>query len=1136
MEYAYRHRNEYQAVLWVLADTRESLVSGYIALATLLNLPQKNEQDQDMIIKEVKNWLQTHGTFLLILDNADELALVREFLPPTFGGHLLLTTRAQAVGRLAHRVEVETMQQNVGALFLLRRACLIGPEAILTDADPADIAQAREITNELGGLPLALDQAGAYIERSQCSLLDYRQRYQMRRSLLLQQRGDLVEDHPEPVATTWSLSFERAEEQCPASGDLLRVCAFLAADAIPEEIITQGAVHLGERLQPMEADPFLLDEAISALAAYSLLRRERTTKMLSVHRLVQAVLRDTMDEQTQQQWAERDVLAVNVVFPEVEFETWSQCERYLPHAQTLTDLVEQRKLMLLEAASLLDRVGMYLYDRGRYGEAEPVFMRVLEIREQRLGKEHLETGNILHHLAILYQEQGKYAEAEELYQRALAICEQELGERHPETAISLVAIAQFYMRQRRYAETMSLLRRALTVFEQELGLSHPHTATCLHDLAHLYQAHWNYARAEELYRRALVICEQELGERHPETATILNNLATLYQEQGKYAEAEELYRRALAICEQELGERHPETAAMLSSLAILYQEQGKYAEAEELYRRALVICEQELGERHPETAAMLQELASLYQSQGKHEKAEPLYRRAFSVLRRTLGLEHPHTQECWKQYVSLLQAMGRDKEAQVLWEEGRLPEEPTGYRLEDYRQVYQSHRLSLLNLRGNGLDHPDPVAATWSLSFDRVRQKSPVAVEVLYLCVYLEADAIPLAIMIEGIEPITADLFALEQAIEVLRAYSLVKHDPATRTLSVHRPVQAVIREGMSAYEQREWMQRAIRRVHATFPDPRQISQWNACERWLSHVLICALWIEQAGLLLPEAADLLCQAGCYLSERARYAEAEPLYRRALMIWEKHSGPDHAQVAHSLKGLANLYFEQGKYAEAESLYRRALSIWEKQSGPDHPDVAYPLNNLANLYCVQGKYARIEPLYRRALSIWEKQLGPDHAQVAYPLNGLANLYSKQGKYAEAKSLYRRALSIWEKQLGPDHPQVACPLCNLANLYRKQGKYAEAEPLYRQALKIREEQLGPNHPEVAYPLNGLAGLYRKQGKDAEAEPLYRRALEIREEQLGPDHSLSKAVRENLVSLLRKREKKRPWYWLSRLWSDEE
>jgi tetratricopeptide (TPR) repeat protein len=119
LEYAYRYARDYQAVLWTLADTRESLISGYTTLAELLDLPQKSEQDLTIIIKAVKTWLQTHGSWLLILDNADELTLVREFLPPTFAGHILLTTRAQAMGRLAQRLEVETMEPDIGALFLL---------------------------------------------------------------------------------------------------------------------------------------------------------------------------------------------------------------------------------------------------------------------------------------------------------------------------------------------------------------------------------------------------------------------------------------------------------------------------------------------------------------------------------------------------------------------------------------------------------------------------------------------------------------------------------------------------------------------------------------------------------------------------------------------------------------------------------------------------------------------------------------------------------------------------------------------------------------------------------------------------------------------------------------------------------
>ena len=108
---------------------------------------------------------------------------------------------------------------------------------------------ALQISEELGGLPLALDQAGAYIEETSCSLSDYLSLYRTRRAEVLKERGGLTGDHPDSVATTWSLSFQRVEEKNAAAADLLRLCAFLAPDAIPEEIITAGAEHLGPLLQ-----------------------------------------------------------------------------------------------------------------------------------------------------------------------------------------------------------------------------------------------------------------------------------------------------------------------------------------------------------------------------------------------------------------------------------------------------------------------------------------------------------------------------------------------------------------------------------------------------------------------------------------------------------------------------------------------------------------------------------------------------------------------------------------------------------------------------------------------------------------------------------------------------------------------
>ena len=106
--------------------------------------------------------------------------------------------------------------------------------------------------------------------------------------------------------------------------------------------------------------------------------------------------------------------------------------------------------------------------------------------------------------------------------------------------------------------------------------------------------------------------------------------------------------------------------------------------------------------------------------------------------------------------------------------------------------------------------------------------------------------------------------------------------------------------------------------------------------------------------------------------------------------------------------------QGRYAQAEPLYQRALAIREKALGPDHPDAAASLNNLAVLYDNQGRYEQAEPLYHRALAIREKVLGPDHPATAASLNNLAVLYRKQGRHGQAEPLYQRALAIREKAL--------------------------------------------------------------------------------------------------------------------------
>jgi tetratricopeptide (TPR) repeat protein len=675
-EYAFRHRQDYQFILWVNAGSLETLNASYSGLARLLNLHEKDAREQETVVQAVKTWLETRTNWLLILDNLDEPTVLfpadeagqprqrSPFLPVVPRGHVLITTRQAdltAVGLgIVHSLAVGVFTREQGASFLLRRANL------LASSTAEEREQAGQITQELGGLPLALDQAGAYLAATGESLSGYLRLYQQRRADLL--RHYHGREHPEPVATTWDISFRRVEERNPAAAELLRFCAFLAPEAIPEEILTRGAAYLGKRLAPVVADPLRLNAAIESLRAYSLIARDPRAHTLTLHSLVQAVLYDSLPARSRKQWMQRAVQAVNAAFSgSLDFATWPVCERLLPHALLCAIWIEQASLETCEAACLLNQAGSYLYSRARYTEAEPLLQRALAIRERQLGGEHPATARSLNNLAELYREQGRYEQAEPLYRRALAIRERQLGGEHPDTARSLNNLAELYHGQGRYEQAEPLLQRALAIREQQLGGEHPDTATSLNNLAELYRGQGRYEQAEPLLQRALAIYERQLGGEHPDTATSLNNLATLYHGQGRYEQAEPLLQRALAICERQLGGEHPDTATSLNNLAELYREQGRYEQAEPLYRRALAIYERQLGGEHPATAASLNNLAGLYHEQGRYEQAEPLYRRALAICEQQLGGEHPDTARSLNNLAELYREQGRYEQAEPLY-------------------------------------------------------------------------------------------------------------------------------------------------------------------------------------------------------------------------------------------------------------------------------------------------------------------------------------------------------------------------------------------------------------------------------------------------------------------------------------
>jgi tetratricopeptide (TPR) repeat protein/transcriptional regulator with XRE-family HTH domain len=678
LEYAYQHALDYRAVFWVSAETEEQIRSSLVRIAEVLHVPEYERKDQQRAIAAVQRWLIIHGQWLLIWDNVEDLALLEHFLPAARSGVILLTTRHQILGTVAWGLDLMSMEPEEGMLLLLRRAKILPPYAareqvcLLSKQMPAQHAAAAELVTLLGGLPLALDQAGAYVEETQCGLPAYLNLFRTQQPILLRQRGEIIADHPDSVSTTFTLAIAASAERHPAVRDLLRMCALLHPEAIPEAIFWQGAALFGNPLEAVCGDRLEWNRLVGAACSYSLLSRQAEEQTLSLHRLVQAILLDGMMATERNQKNSRLVGALDAAFPDIvphsELLEWKQAERLLPHALVCLHRAETLESSL-PLASLAYKVAQYLRACGRYPDVEPLLRRALHIREQMQGPNHSEVGHILTAFATLSWNQGKFAEAEPLHQRAVQIQECALGPNHLQMAGALNHLALLYWYQGRYREAEPLMQRVLQIHEHSQEPGHPRMAKVLNDLGGLYYEQGKYREAEPLLHQALAMLERALGPAHPQMALPLLNLANLYCEQSKYLEVEALLQRALQIQETALGPTHPEMVHIFHALADLCYHQQRYAEAESRYQQTLQIMESTLGlDHHPGIAYTLNGLANVQRAYGNVVEAEALYQRALSISEQGLGPEHPETATILQDLARLRQQQGRLDEARTLAE------------------------------------------------------------------------------------------------------------------------------------------------------------------------------------------------------------------------------------------------------------------------------------------------------------------------------------------------------------------------------------------------------------------------------------------------------------------------------------
>lgn len=366
IEYAYRYALEYAAVFWINTETEEELLESFVAMSKTLKLSMNSVPTREVLVSMALDWLKTHRDWLLIFDNVVEKALVQRFVPTSCNGALLLTTRLPTLGTLAPRLALPPLSVEESIRLLLSRTVRQPFQQPTTSLSEKEIEAIQEIVRSMDGLPLALDQAAAYIEESQCSFSYFLTLFQYNMLQMLKEHPSSV-TYLHSVEQTFVIAFERLKQQNPAAADMLLMCCFLAPEEIPEAFFSQGAAHLNTQLRATLLDPFQFNHALKDLLACALLRRNAVNGTLSIHPLVQTVLKGHMpDQRTQIAWL---IHLLNQLFPAeqsvADKHCWVWCEQMLPHVQYVSQAAKSFQLVSCELDALLNKVTAYFSHRTR---------------------------------------------------------------------------------------------------------------------------------------------------------------------------------------------------------------------------------------------------------------------------------------------------------------------------------------------------------------------------------------------------------------------------------------------------------------------------------------------------------------------------------------------------------------------------------------------------------------------------------------------------------------------------------------------------------------------------------------------------------------------------------------------------
>ena len=622
LEYGHRHLAELGVTWQLAAEKPTALAAGFGDLAVQLGA-------RDLLgagdpVAQVHGVLAARpGDWLLIFDNAPGPRALQDVLPPAGRGRVLITSQ-NPLWPGVRVLQVPMLDRDVAAAFMLART------------GSADRDAARELAGELGGLPLALEQAAAYVQATGRSTAEYLAMFRQRRTDLLA-RGEPA-GYGKQVTTTWMLAFDQLRQTAPLAITLLRLLSCCAPELIPLHLLLRPlpgfSGSLPSELAPLLDDPLACDDAVASLRRFSLVSPPRNG-LVSVHRLVQAVTLGQLPADQAEVWRRAARTLIEAVLPsDAEHrENWPVYAALLPHAQATLPVDSDD----------MARIARFLGHSGNYTAARVLQQQITDTREQVLGGDHPRTVAARANLARWTGQAGNPAAARDQYAALLPVRERVLGAEHPDTLAARAKLAYWTGEAGDPAAARDQVAALLPVRQRVSGAEHPDTLAARANLARWTGEAGDPAAARDQYAALLPVRERVLGAEHPRTLADRAKLAYWTGQAGDPAAARDQVAALLPVREQVLGGEHPDTLAARANLARWTGQAGDPAAARDQYAALLPVRERVLGAEHPRTLADRANLAYWTGEAGDPAAARDQVAALLPVRQRVSGGEHPDT-------------------------------------------------------------------------------------------------------------------------------------------------------------------------------------------------------------------------------------------------------------------------------------------------------------------------------------------------------------------------------------------------------------------------------------------------------------------------------------------------------------